>query len=50
MDPVELTKPSRPGFAPVIGSAISGRPSRLKSPVTIVPPPILDNAGGAAYN
>ena len=49
-DPVEFTSPARPGFAPVIGSAISGRPSRLKSPVTIVPPPTLESGGGTAYN
>lgn len=47
-DPVELTNPARPGLAPVIGKPISGRPSRLKSPVTIVPPPTLEFGGGAA--
>ena len=45
-DPVEFNSPARPGFAPVIGSAMSGRPSRLKSPVTIVPPPTLEFGGG----
>lgn len=48
-DPVEFTNPANPGFAPMIGNAISGRPSRLKSPVTSVPPPTLESGGGAAY-
>jgi hypothetical protein len=44
--PVEFSNTARPGLAPVIGSAISGLPSRLKSPDTIAPPLILDFGGG----
>ena len=47
-DPVEFTNPAKPGFAPIIGNAISGLPSRLKSPVTRVPPPTLESGGGTA--
>ena len=45
--PVEFSKPAKPGLAPVIGNTTSGLPSRLKSPVTSVPPPTLELDGGA---
>lgn len=44
--PVEFSNTARLGLAPVIGSAMSSLPSRLKSPDTIVPPLILDLGGG----
>ena len=46
--PVEFSKTERPGFAPMTGKPTSGLPSRLKSPVTIVPPPTLESGGGTA--
>lgn len=45
--PVEFTNPAKPGLAPLIGNAMSGLPSRLKSPVASVPPPTLELEGGA---
>lgn len=39
--PVEFTNPTKLVLAPIIDRAISGLPSRLKSSVTILPPPVL---------
>src|SRR5215203_5504912 len=46
--PVEFNRTANPGLAPMIGKPISGLPSRLKSPETIVPPPTLELGGGTA--